>query len=76
MKYTHIEVIKRGCCKTIFAGCAIHPDAMDEEWTKSKMEAIEKGCTIDIVKCNSGQLQFSECICNKEIIDPNQTALF
>lgn len=72
MKYTHIEVIKRGCCKTIFAGCAIHPDAMDEEWTKSKIGAIKNGHTIDVVACGVGKLNFSECICKKKIIDPSQ----
>jgi hypothetical protein len=65
-----IQVIRRGCCNTIFAGCVV--EAIDKEWIESVEDAIKKGHWIQNVK--PGTWKFSPCVCNE--IDPNQLNLF
>lgn len=73
-----IQVIKRACCKTIFAACI--DGEQDSEWNKQLADYEKKGCIVSYVE--TATIDFRPCKCKKEpipferIIDPNQLDLF
>ena len=59
-----IQLLRRNCCNTIFAGCVEPYCYTDEDWVKSLKEYVNNGCVVEYVEAGKG-LKFEKCECNK-----------
>lgn len=62
--FKKIQVLRRNCCNTIFAGCVEPHCYTDDDWLDSLKEYIENGCVVEYVDADKG-LRFQECKCDK-----------
>lgn len=61
---TKIQIIRRSCCNTIFAG-AVEPHCYtDDEWINSLKDYVQKGCKVEYIEAGKG-LKFEECRCTQ-----------
>lgn len=58
-----IQVIKRKCCQTIFAGCREPECYTDKDWQKDVRKYSLEGCKIEMIE--KGTFSFGKCECKK-----------
>lgn len=59
-----IQLLRRSCCNTIFAGCVELYCYTDEDWLNSLKDYVNNGCVVEYVEAGKG-LQFEKCKCDK-----------
>jgi hypothetical protein len=57
-----IQLLRRACCNTIFAGCVEPYCYTDEDWLKDIKRYVDNGCVVEYVEAGKG-LKFEKCKC-------------